>query len=358
MHPYKALDERAFWATAVAQLNPLEINDLWEPKFAIDRQTKVAAYGSCFAQHFGRALRERGFSWHITETAPPGLSAEGRKKFNYDVFSARTGNIYTASLLKQWVSWALADVPVPEEIWRSGDRFFDPFRPAVEPGGFASEQELIATRKATIAAFRQSILTADVFVFTLGLTESWINSEQGFEYPMCPGTVAGEFDSSRHVFVNQEYPFIRTALAEAIKMIRQANPRVRVLLTVSPVPLTATNSGRHVLVATMESKSNLRAVAGALARQVHYVDYFPSYEIINAPTFRGAYFEPNQRTVAAVGVKRVMDTFFQCMHARFPISETIPVAESRTAVSVDADDVACEEELLAGFAPPLQQAAL
>ena len=39
------------------------------------------------------------------------------------------------------------------------------------------------------------------------------------------------------------------------------NPKARLVLTVSPVPLAATASGSHVLPATIYSKSVLRAAA-------------------------------------------------------------------------------------------------
>lgn len=295
----------------------LDIAGLWDPKANVLPRDAVVTYGSCFAQHIGKALRARGYRWLRTETPPAGLSEENRRRFNYDVFSARTGNIYTASLLRQWTSWATGAAQPPAEVWQDGDRWVDPFRPRIEPGGYASEEELHATRAETIAAFRRSITECRHFVFTLGLTESWHNSRDGFEYPMCPGTVGGRFDADLHTFVNQDYDEIRLALLQSFKMMRQINPRIRFILTVSPVPLTATMSGQHVLTATMHSKSILRAVAGKLASTVETVDYFPSYEIINSPVYRGAFFEPNQRSVSPHGVNHVMNTFFGCLAAKF-----------------------------------------
>lgn len=352
MHPYKQLESRAFWASAVANRGMAATRDLWDPQFCIDQQMTVATFGSCFAQHFGRALRDREFRWLVTERAPQGLTRESRAKFNYDVFSARTGNIYTTSMLGQWTAWALGERPAPGEVWQAGARYFDPFRPAVEPHGFASEDEVLASRQHTIKMFRQAITKADVIVFTMGLTESWFNAESGDEYPVCPGTAAGEFDGARHRFVNQDYLAIREALVKALAQIRSVNPEVSVLLTVSPVPLTATMSGNHVLTATMESKAILRAVAGSVARELSWVDYFPSYEIISAPAFGGAFFEDNKRTVAAAGVARVMDCFFGSLGAKFPEAFTDGFAGEAQAAqdaAARAETVACEEELLAAF---------
>lgn len=363
MNPYQSLDEKSFWATAVAKRNMFDISDLWDPKFRIGKKMKVATFGSCFAQHIGKALELRGFNWFISEPAPQGVSAESAKKFNYGVFSARTGNIYTVSLLKQWVEWATKEKTTPDEIWEKDGRFFDPFRPNIEPNGFESKEELVRSRESAIEAFKVTLTSSQVFVFTLGLTESWFNSEHGYEYPMCPGTVAGEFDSHKHQFVNQDFPFIRKTLTDTIQTIRRLNPNIKFILTVSPVPLTATMSGNHVLVATIESKSVLRAVAGTLKRQFSFVDYFPSYEIINATPYRGTFFESNQRSVNRAGVDHVMNVFFKCLSTKFPFYEgggnsgaKINEAQKslldglgKIQIQSRHDDLVCEEELLDAF---------
>src|ERR1022692_2137588 len=360
-NPYSNLPEKAFWRSAVADKNALEMVDLWDPKYQILPQQKVATFGSCFAQHIGRALRGRGFHWFQTEPAPWGMAEATQSAFNYGLFTCRTGNIYTASLLNQWVDWALGEKAVPAEYWMSNGRYIDPFRPRVEPEGFESLEEMIASRDHTLKAFRRAMTEAHVFVFTLGLTESWFNKSGGYEYPMCPGTAGGTFDSSEHVFKNQEFEFIRVHLQQSLNKIRSVNKWVRFLFTVSPVPLTATNSGGHVLVATMESKSILRAVAGQIAQGRPAMDYFPSYEIINSPVMGGRFFEPNLRNVSRSGVNFVMDNFFAAQQAKFgdpkaarpapsPPARTeaprAPVAASKPA---SADDVVCEEALLEAF---------
>lgn len=353
MNPYKSLEERAFWAPSVGRRHMLDISDLWRPQFKINAKSKISTFGSCFAQHFSRALVKRGFTWFDGEPAPIGLSEQDTVRFNYGVFSARTGNIYTTSLLLQWTSWALEQSVPPDEVWEKGGRFFDPFRPQIEPDGFASREEVLVSRNVCIAAFRRAILVADTFVFTLGLTESWWNADLGYEYPVCPGAVAEEFSHPSHEFRNQEYPQIQQNLLQAISLMRKQNRGLRFLLTVSPVPLTATNSGNHVLVATMDSKSRLRAVAGQIARTVQRVDYFPSYEIINAPPFRGMFFEPNQRNVNHSGVDFVMKSFFEGLGLRSVSAAAAPEEPEPKPKRgrKSAADLVCEEEMLAAFGP-------
>lgn len=345
MNPYENLPAKAFWKLSVANKNMFDIDELWDPKFDIPPNHNVVTFGSCFAQHIGDALKARGFNWLSTETPPHGLSEHNARVLNYNVFSARTGNIYTTSLLKQWTKWALGKTEVPSEFWTNGSRFYDPFRPGIEPNGFASEEEMKQSQAQAIRSFRESINKAHCFIFTLGLTESWIN-EAGFEYPMCPGTVVGDFDPDKHRFRNQQFQEILLDLEGAILMMREVNPSLQFILTVSPVPLTATKSNNHVLVATMESKSILRAVAGQLATNNSYIDYFPAFEIINSPVFKGIFFEPNQRSVNPYGVNLVMDCFFTCLKTQFGEHEA---AEAKPlAQKIDTDE-ACEEELLEAF---------
>jgi len=331
----------------------MDIDGLWVPKWQVTAQDKVVTFGSCFAQHFGRALLHKGYGWTNMEPPPEGLGDEGAERFNYRVFSARTGNIYTANILRQWCAWATGRATPPDEGWQAGGRFYDPFRPAIEPDGFSSPQEVRDSRELTIEAFGDALRQADVFVFTLGLTESWRSADGEYEYAICPGTAAGEFDPARHHFVNERYPAILAALEEALAMMRQVNPGLRVLLTVSPVPLTATATQDHVLVATTYSKSVLRAVAGDVAANHAQVDYFPSYEIITAPPFAGRFFAENKRSVLAEGVAHVMAQFFAGQTGRYgdAVKAPEPGARAQRATERGRDDLVCEEVLLDAFGP-------
>lgn len=352
-NPYQDLPATAYWRTAVADPDALDITGLWQPKFPITMTDQTATSGSCFAQHISRAMQNHGFRWMDCEPAPPVLSPESAKTFNYGVFSFRTGNIYTTTLLRQWVRWALEEeVPDPEH-WERDGRVFDPLRPQIEPGGFSSVEEMHGARAVTLAAIREALVSSDVFVFTLGLTESWRNSETGLVYSNCPGTIGGEFDAARHVFANDTYPEVYAAMADVIEMAKVVNPAIRFLLTVSPVPLTATASGQHVLAATTYSKSTLRAVAGDLANAFPNVDYFPSYEIITAVPYQGRFFEPNLRSVRPEGVAHVMSQFFAGLRSvgvevHTEDLQQTPTAPPRRVPTEEetADDVVCEDEIL------------
>lgn len=112
-HPYSSLPNKAFWRTAVAEKHALHIDELWTPKFSVRPTDRIVTAGSCFAQHIGRALARRGYQWYDAEPAPGILTAPEAKQFNYGVFSFRTGNIYTARMLRQWVEIAFGDRDEP-----------------------------------------------------------------------------------------------------------------------------------------------------------------------------------------------------------------------------------------------------
>lgn len=288
----------------------------WQPRWPIRPEDRVLTAGSCFAQHIGRALTARGWNWVETDPAPPGLDVAARAAGHYGSFSFRTGNIYTSNLLAQWLSWAVGDSLPPDFAWEDAAGCVDPFRPAV--GAFADRASMLAARAELLARMREGLAAADVLVFTLGLTESWQFRDTGIEYAVCPGTLAGRFRPRRHRFVNQDAAQVAAALRRAIGLSRQVNPGLRWLLTVSPVPLTATASGDHVLVATGRSKAILRAAAAEIVAADPATDYFPAWEIVTDPAAAGRFYAANARSVRPEGVAEVMGRFFAAEEAARP----------------------------------------
>lgn len=71
-NPYKNLPDSAFWSKGVAHSTPFEFKGLYSRKWRIQKTTRVATAGSCFAQHIARHLRARKFSVLDMDPAPPG----------------------------------------------------------------------------------------------------------------------------------------------------------------------------------------------------------------------------------------------------------------------------------------------
>lgn len=355
--PYANLPRRAFWRTGVAERMPAELNDIYVPAFKIDRNMKIATAGSCFAQHVGRTLREAGFNIIDTEPAPPGVSAQVAQRFGFGLYSARYGNIYTARQLLQLWRESHERLSPALPVWRRGDRFFDAQRPGIEPNGLPSEADVIDHRAAHLRAVRMAFDTADVIVFTFGLTEAWVHKASGTVYPTAPGTIAGDYDPEAFDFVNLGFAETLRNFSRFRERTMEQNPKVKFIVTVSPVPLTATASGQHVEVATTYSKSVLRAVCGELAATYANVDYYPSYEIITSQKNAGGFYAENLREVTSAGVATAMRIFLAAhLGEEAPKGAVEPVenrkADARPALPDEEDAEAgliCEDALLEAF---------
>ena len=341
--PYDGLPPSAFWKSAVSDRAPLDPGALYAPRFAVTRAMRIVTAGSCFAQHIGRNLRHAGF--RITDAEPlPDVVPEGlANDHGYRLYSARYGNIYTTAQLAQLYEEANGRLTPADPVWEKAGRFYDAQRPGLDPGGLDSPEQVLRHRAHHLTRVKAAFDSADLFVFTLGLTEAWVHKASGTVYPTAPGTIAGQFDPDTYAFKNYDVTEVLDALRSFMKRLRKVNRRVRFLFTVSPVPLTATASGQHVEVATAYSKATLRAVCGKLYADDPGVDYFPSYELITSANNRGVYFEPNKRSVSPAGVAQAMKLFFDAhqVEAKSP---------SRPAPDDDEAELRCEEALLEGFA--------
>lgn len=312
-HPYRSLPDSAFWRRSVAGPGA-GVDPVADGSFLrIARADKVATAGSCFAQHVARHLAAAGFDYLVTESAHPIVPDDPARAAGYGIYTARYGNIYTTLQLVQLFDRAYGRFVPAEDMWTAADgtHVVDPFRPTIQPGGFASEQEMRADRAQHLARVREAFETLDVLVFTLGLTEAWISTVDGAAFPLCPGVAGGAFDPARHAFHNLRTAEVREQIGAFVDRLRTVNPQARLVLTVSPVPLAATASGQHVLPATTYSKSVLRAAAQEAAEDLDRVFYFPSYEIITGPQARGRFFADDLREVTESGVEHVMRVFLR-----------------------------------------------
>lgn len=348
MHPYNSFGQTAFWKSGVASGHWSEIDDVWSPKFGIDEKSVIITAGSCFAQHISKALIKNGYNWLDAEAPEKELTEQDKRIHHCGEFSFRTGNIYTVALLKQWIEWSFGKAEIPNEYFREGEKWFDPFRPHIPETGYYSREEVDRDRVKTLTAIRHAFQNADLFIFTLGLTEAWKNIN-GWVYPICPGTIRGEYKEDTHKFINFTFGEIYSDMISIVETLRSINKSMNIIFTVSPVPLTATASGKHVLVATSHSKSILRSVSGQISEEYDDIDYFPSYELITSSPFRSIFFDNNLRTVSNFGVNFVMGHFFSAID-RFRQKDTQPrtftLAEGTDSPTTSGEDVVCEDAIL------------
>ncbi|SMX35807.1 GSCFA domain-containing protein [Maliponia aquimaris] len=350
--PYSDLPPQAFWRSC-RETADFRLDALYAPRVRLTPGMRLATAGSCFAQNIATHVRASSLHLVEAEPAPALMPPEVARRYGYGLFSARYGNVYTARQLRQLLEDAEDAALHEEAFWTRPDgRWIDALRPNVEPEGFASLEEACAFRRDHLRRVRAMFDAMDVFVFTLGLTECWADRATGRVFPVAPGVLGGSYDPARHVFVNQGIAEVHEDLTEAIARMRRWAPGLKVLLTVSPVPLTATASGQHVLTATTLSKSVLRAVAGDLAARDPDIDYVPSYEIITGTPFRSRFYNDNLRTVTAEGVQTVMSVFF----GAHPALGGVPRPDNLHALPAarldeDGGDI-CEEALLDAYAEP------
>lgn len=350
-NPYRGKPGYQFWRSSVANLAPLDVDPVAASGFKISPTDRIATAGSCFAQHIARTLSASGYNYMVAEDKPATAGAEDE---NYGTFSARYGNLYTVRQLLQLFRRAYATFEPNEQPWTRNDGcLIDPFRPAIQAGGFADKAALDADRDAHLAAVRDMFETCDVFIFTLGLTEAWVSNSDGAVFPLAPGTVAPSVDPETYYFHNFTVGEMEADLSQFIDYFRRINPSAKIILTVSPVPLIATYEPRHVLVSTTYSKAALRVVADQISRRYDHVEYFPSYEMITGPHSRGAYFAEDLREVLPDGVKYVMRIFSNnylsdevapSVASIRPLSNAAERTEAQRVASIS--QIICDEELI------------
>jgi len=351
-NPYSQLSDRSFWRPSVSNRDPLDFDQLYLKKFDISATDKIATAGSCFAQYLTRAMKTNGYSIFDVEPPPIDLNQRHHLEFGYNQYSARYANIYTVRQLLSLVKEAFALIENPEPVWRKKDRFFDSMRPSIEPKGLGSEDEVLLHRTEHLKKVKKMFVEMDIFIFTLGLTEAWEFKNTGWVFPIVPGVIAGEFKEEDYNFKNYSFMEIYSDLQELMELFNKYNQsdNLRYIFTVSPVPLTATYSTDHVLSASSYSKSLLRAIAGTFNKENPNIDYFPSFEIISNTWSRGIFYESNCRSIRDLGVRVVMNSFFQ-QHGMLENNKDNNEAHKLSAMNEEDifKDVGCEERLLDVF---------
>ncbi|SLN11750.1 GSCFA domain-containing protein [Pseudooctadecabacter jejudonensis] len=333
-NPWDALEPKAFWKLSMAGTEEAVLP--WPAQiFPFSRRDRIATAGSCFAQNVAKYLR-----------AAPDVTLMETETLEYSdpVYSGRYGNIYSPRQMTELLEECLKGTPDASApiLRRSDDRYVDVFRPFMAPDGFETAEAVLAARAEHLTAIRPIFTEASIFVFTLGLTEVWCADQGGTTgraYPVCPGVYSDDSDRP-YIFCNLSFAETLADTTRFLDRLADVNPGVRVILTVSPVPLTATASGDHVLTATMLSKSILRAVAGELAATRNDVVYFPSYEMVANPFGTASGYEENRRSVRPDIVAAIMEVFRGAfIEGRTAPDAPTPVIEAGAI----PDDVICDD---------------
>ncbi|MEZ4433236.1 MAG: GSCFA domain-containing protein [bacterium] len=181
----------------------------------------------------------------------------------------------------------------------------------MEPEGLDSPDEVARHRAWHLFRVRELLSAADVFIFTLGMTETWADRVTGTVFRPPPASSPGAPTPLRITWCSSGSPMsVTTSTPSATSYC--TSPRgqpFRLLLTVSPVPITATASDAHVLVAAWRRRCVLRAAAAELCARHADIDYLPSFDVIANPFNGGVYYQPDRRTITPEGVERALRLF-------------------------------------------------
>jgi hypothetical protein len=337
MNPYSNTKPYQRWSSAVADRYFTDVDWTLEKRFEITKTDKIISLGSCFAQHIARSLLNEGYNYLFADEClqqPTGRT-----------FSARYGNVYSIRQARQLLerAFSLAEYPLSSESWRShGGRIIDPFRPNEFPDGFNTEHEMLQERERHLQNVRDVFSQADIVIFTLGLTETWLDTKSGTALPVAPGVYGGPWPSANHQFVNFSFRECDDDLRFFLEILRRINPSIRVILTVSPVSLVATMENQSVAISTCHSKSVLRAVAGEASRPESNVFYFPSYEIVGSPSSSTIRYTSDFREVDFLAVRYVMQIFFSSFTAKLEK----PIDSPRYEFIASKSTPECDEDII------------
>ena len=207
-----------------------------DPQAIVSTQSNVFTLGSCFAQNIATALKKQGV------------------KAECQGYSEDINSTYANRYFLEWI-------------------------------GGQDHPQTRAFAQAFAEDYRQKIRglvrEANVVIISLGVAPCFFHRQTGEFVPM----LGSNFQVALRV---KECDFRTTSVAEnvanlvaIVAALRQVNPGVKLVVTVSPVPLKATFERRSAVVADCISKSTLRVAAHEfLQLEGRNVIYWPSFEIV------------------------------------------------------------------------------
>jgi hypothetical protein len=272
----------------------------------ITKQSAVMALGSCFAVEIRAVLRREGFRVlpgyfdldidldHVRVGRLP-----DRDNVNhYDTFSIR--HEFEQAFGERDAAgrddfWPVDSAAVRSGVGLGGEQLFqNPFRKRVFADSLDGLERVSTELDSCIG---QAIWSADVYVITLGMIETWRD--------LCRRPDAEHMDGCE--FVLSDFAANLDNMRRVCSLLATHRPGRPIILTVSPVSIARTYTERDIVVANTETKSLLRTVAGQIEREFDDVVYWPSYEI----ALREDIFAEDGRHISPRGVRKVVEAFLE-----------------------------------------------
>lgn len=196
----------------------------------------------------------------------------------------------------------------------SDERYFDP--QASHTGAMTRDQAISVRNE--LDRISSMIRQCNVFLFTLGLTETWFDSATGIPFNQINPTILRPI-RDRLEFHNLNVTEAYKVMADALTRLHESIENIKVVITVSPVPLLQTFTSNDIVSANSYSKSTLRCAAQMLANEFDFVDYFPSYEMVLHSKREFAWARDQAHVTDGV-VQNVIATFIQRYMVSDPMS--------------------------------------
>ena len=235
--------------------------DLPATDFKIDYNSRLAFFGSCFADNISAQFTERKFHVLVNPfgTVYNPVSLESQIKAITD------GKVFGEN-----------DVFKDERcdgLWHCWD--------AHSSLSAATKEECIGKLNAATTQARDFLRKADAVFITLGTAFVYYLKDSGKPVSNCHRQDPNLF-TRRMISVDEA----TEAICETIASIRQLNPHAHIVFTVSPLRHMSDGAHNNTLskatlqLAVNSAISNVTTVPSASSGAFPAVDYFPSYEIV------------------------------------------------------------------------------
>jgi len=219
----------------------------------ITRHTRVQALGSCFASYYVLWLADNGFN-------------RDNRRSPYDAL-IRGNHFESPATVAQQFRWAAGEAKTENLLWVHSDK-----------------EELHATEQHRVA-LRDRLDSTDVIILTLGLSEVWYDKLTG--EPLWRAVPERLYDPQRHVFRVESFSDTKSHIQAIIRLRDTFWPGLKIVFSVSPIPLQATFRPVSAVTASSVSKALIRAALDEALRERwnsvgETLFYFPSYEIVGS----------------------------------------------------------------------------
>ncbi|MVM37728.1 hypothetical protein GO730_09140 [Spirosoma sp. HMF3257] len=215
--------------------------------YRIGLKSQIVTIGSCFAEVMGQRLANNKLT----------------------ILNNPFGTIFNPVSIAKLLAMALYG-NTPDEnryVERDGVWFHYDFHSSL----WATSQDELRTKLvASLVQTSEAIRKADFLLLTLGSAIVYRHIETGKVVANCHKMPGALFEKYLY-----QIDHLRDDLTRLLKTLHKANPKLKVLLTVSPVRHT-----RDTLPLNNVSKSILRVIAHELTVWNDWIAYFPAYELM------------------------------------------------------------------------------